>query len=369
MKTSSLLTIVTLLSSPVLQAVDAPVPAPPAEAGEFSAFKTADELWKHLQKLQEEPKVQPKSREEAMQMVGDWLGKQQKVGEAFAKTYPQDPRRWTATMLGLRAGAQMRRFAGQLPVRNEDRQKLEEVINAPDAPATVKGEAAFMVVMMHTASFDPAKPDTFTAFHTAADDYLVKYAEHPLASQVKQMQLRVLSDDPSPQSEERLKKLAAGADPRVAEAAKATLARRQQMAELKSKPVDLKFTAVDGKEVDLANMRGKVVLVDFWASWCGPCIAEMPNVVSAYSKLHDKGFEIIGISLDQDKAAMEGAMKKHQMTWTQYFDGAGWDNKISKRFGIQSIPAVWLIDKKGMLRETGLRGEALAMGVQKLLAE
>jgi thiol-disulfide isomerase/thioredoxin len=112
-----------------------------------------------------------------------------------------------------------------------------------------------------------------------------------------------------------------------------------------------------------------VVLVDFWASWCGPCIGEMPNVVSTYQKLHGKGFEILGISLDQDKAAMEAALTKHEMTWTQYFDGAGWQNKISSAFGIQSIPAAWLIDKKGMLRETGLRGEALGAGVEKLLAE
>jgi alkyl hydroperoxide reductase subunit AhpC len=95
----------------------------------------------------------------------------------------------------------------------------------------------------------------------------------------------------------------------------------------------------------------------------------MPNVVGAYKKFHDKGFEILGISLDQDKAAMEGALKKHDMTWTQYFDGEGWKNKISSAFGITSIPAAWLIDKKGMLRETGLRGDALAAGVEKLLAE
>src|ERR1700749_3482326 len=98
-------------------------------------------------------------------------------------------------------------------------------------------------------------------------------------------------------------------------------------------------------------------------------MGEMPNVVSTYGKLHDKGFEIVGISLDQDKGAMEEAMKKQNMTWQQYFDGGGWDNKIAKSFGIQSIPAAWLLDKKGMLREQGLRGEALAAAVEKLLAE
>src|SRR5471030_1254825 len=67
------------------------------------------------------------------------------------------------------------------------------------------------------------------------------------------------------------------------------------------KPLDLKFTAVDGKKVDLADMRGKVVLIDFWATWCPPCRAEVPDVVATYKKYHDQGFEVVGISLDQDK--------------------------------------------------------------------
>ena len=154
-----------------------------------------------------------------------------------------------------------------------------------------------------------------------------------------------------------------------AEAAQNMIARNAQLGEMKTTPVELSFTATNGKDVDLALLRGKVVLVDFWASWCGPCIAEMPNVVSLYRQLHPKGFEIVGISLDQDKDKMQEAMKKHGMEWAQYFDGAGWKNKISSKYHIESIPAAWLIDKKGKLRETGLRGDALGQAVVKLLAE
>lgn len=134
------------------------------------------------------------------------------------------------------------------------------------------------------------------------------------------------------------------------------------------KAVDIQFTAVDGRKISIAGMKGKVVLVDFWATWCGPCIAELPNVKAAYAKLHPKGFEIVGISFDQDKDKLEKMIKKEGMTWPQYFDGEGWQNKFGETFGIKSIPAMWLIDKKGNLRDINARA-GLEAKVEKLLNE
>jgi thiol-disulfide isomerase/thioredoxin len=129
---------------------------------------------------------------------------------------------------------------------------------------------------------------------------------------------------------------------------------------------DIKFTAIDGREVDLAKLKGKVVLVDFWATWCGPCVGEIPNVKKTYETYHDKGFEIVGISLDSDRAALETFVKEHGMSWPQYFDGKGWKNAISTRFGINAIPATWLIDKDGNVATTNAR-ENLAEKVNALL--
>ena len=114
-------------------------------------------------------------------------------------------------------------------------------------------------------------------------------------------------------------------------------------------PFSLQYTATDGAQIDLAKMRGKVVLVDFWATWCGPCRGEVPNVVAAYQKYHDQGFEVLGVSLDQDQAALDSFTGQNGMVWPQYFDGKGWSNDIAVANGVRSIPAMWLIGKDGVL--------------------
>jgi len=123
-----------------------------------------------------------------------------------------------------------------------------------------------------------------------------------------------------------------------------------------------------GNPLSIANFKGKVVLVDFWATWCPPCVAELPNVLKAYEEYHPKGFEIIGISLDKDRQKLDSFIKQKQMTWPQYFDGQGWENKLSQKYGVNSIPATYLLDKEGKIIGSNLRGEALDAAVAKALA-
>jgi len=195
-------------------------------------------------------------------------------------------------------------------------------------------------------------------------------------------------------AQEFLRRLAASGNPETARQAAGEL----RVAEMRTRPLEMKFTAADGREVDLAKLRGKVVLIDFWATWCGPCIAELPNLTRVYNTYREKGFEVIGIAFENsgliDEAALrnprnagkpldtpeQAAEKKAKakdkmlafakekgMAWPQHFDGLYWDNEWGRRFNIRSIPAMFLLDQSGRLVDTNARGDKLEPQVRKLL--
>jgi len=123
----------------------------------------------------------------------------------------------------------------------------------------------------------------------------------------------------------------------------------------------------DGKPVSLASFKGKYVLLDFWASWCGPCRAENPNVVAAYQKYAPKGFTILGVSLDNNKDKWLAAVKKDQLAWTQVSDLKGWQNKAADLYGIKGIPMNYLLDRDGKIIAKSLRGEDLEKKLGELM--
>ncbi len=123
----------------------------------------------------------------------------------------------------------------------------------------------------------------------------------------------------------------------------------------------------DGKMVALSSFKGKYVLLDFWASWCGPCRGENPNVVAAYEKFKDKNFTVFSVSLDNNKDAWEKAIKDDGLSWTQVSDLKGWSSAAAHLYGVQSIPSNFLIDPKGKIIARNLRGDRLEDALQDAL--
>ena len=130
------------------------------------------------------------------------------------------------------------------------------------------------------------------------------------------------------------------------------------------------FTATDpvtGEKFALKDLRGKVVLIDFWATWCGPCLRELPNVKSAYRKYKDQGFEIVSISLDTDRRKFKSFVSGKKMNWYHVMDGGGWKTRLAKKYNIRSIPAMFLIDSEGVCISDSARGRRLASAIESAL--
>ena len=146
------------------------------------------------------------------------------------------------------------------------------------------------------------------------------------------------------------------------------LARKEGLSVGKLAPA---FSQADtlGKPVSLESFKGKYVLVDFWASWCGPCRQENPNLVRTYEKFKSKNLEILGVSLDSSKDKWLQAIEEDQLHWPHVSDLRGWRNDVAVQYGVQSIPANFLLDKDGKIIAKGLRGQALDKALEQLLKE
>jgi thiol-disulfide isomerase/thioredoxin len=160
-----------------------------------------------------------------------------------------------------------------------------------------------------------------------------------------------------------LQELTKAPEQKLADAAQARLLKEQMIGQ----PVDLQFTAVDGSAVDLRMLRGKIVLVDFWATWCPDCIREMPELRQTCEKYKDKDLAVIGISLDKDAQALSNFVARKLIPWPQYFDGKGWGNDFVTKYGVRAIPEMWLINQRGELVSTNVLPGRLDQRIQELM--
>lgn len=204
-------------------------------------------------------------------------------------------------------------------------------------------------------------------------DFAKTYPQSPVGGQLFAMYSRQLESEGKPT--EAVAVLRAGVESyKTNRAITESLESSLRRLDIIGKPMEIAGPTLTGSQFNLTSLKGKVVLVDFWATWCGPCRGEIPGVKAIYDKYHKKGFEVVAVSLDEDKSALEKYIADNKLPWTQiFFEDAkdqGWKNPLAKKYGIDGIPAMFLIDRSGRVAHTSVRGEkAIEKAVIELLSK
>ena len=333
------------------------------------------------------------------------------TGQNFYDRHPADPRRWDCVMQMVK---QFGSWTGGINGREDGKNAANAVfseaaraqwaiklqalqiagIAAPDISETNRLilEQQTLVGLRNLAA--KAAPTervaALAAVKAEVDRLAAKYPNEPLMGSLASGYIKSMERAGATREEIQAQWAAFAAYPgtalvNAAPAGAREAAARQQLGDRAKRPIELAFTAIDGRKVDLRDLRGKVVLVEFWATWCAPCKEEIPNLKKLYAAYHAKGFEIVGITLENARladadTALEREQKlakarqvlidfiaKNEMPWPQYFDGKYRQNTIAVDYLINTIPAMFLIGKDGRIITTHARGPQLEAAVKAAL--
>ncbi len=274
--------------------------------------------------------------------------KAQLIGELY-KAYPETPE--LVTLLPERWQARM------MPAKVADETKAEvEAILAKSKNEKLLTEAGFAKVLMafQKAGRNP-NPDVLGPI---ADEFLKRSPKDPRGAMIL-FELAGMTTDAAKKTALQDRLLKGYPDSPAVPAVK--LERRRN--EAIGKPFEISFVdAIKGTEVSSKTLKGKVVVVDFWATWCGPCLREMPTMKKLYAEYKDKGVEFVGVSLDAPKEQgghdkLKDYVAKNKIEWPQYYQGNGWDSEFSSSWGIQAIPCVFIVGADGNLASVEAGGK------------
>jgi thiol-disulfide isomerase/thioredoxin len=319
------------------------------------------------------PKAQPKSREEALSYLQSVAGVSvQAADKILAGVKSDDPLYAKAATLKLESLMRLAQFGDEQAA--DEMTKFAATLATSPVPALAMEGKRLQIVGEAQKMFAEEKFDAAPALVAQAAE-LMKAAPGDQKTAMLVMQLAGALEQ-IPDGEEIAANalqtfgpiLESSPDPKIKELG-ASFAGKLRLLTLPGKPMEISGDLLDGKPFNQKSLAGKVVLVDFWATWCGPCVAEIPNMLKQYEMYHAKGFEVVGISLDEDKEKVDAFIAENKIPWPIIYAGKGWQDPTAQFYGISGIPQLILIGRDGKVITLNARGKKLGERLAELFKD
>jgi hypothetical protein len=324
----------------------------------------ADSDWAAIVKLDQGPGQTPASRDEALRIATAWFARQSAALDAFIAAHPNDPRVLDAKLrlTSIRAAeGEMNGKPGEVHAALLEFLDLEK---SPDVPPARLPDVAFRRISLQMQTLEGTPAQIREAVVTAAKNYAARFPNDKRAPRLLVEAATQCDDVPNTMRDLLLTAKSLSREPALDQRIADDLRRLDSL----GRPVSAKFSTIQGGSIDLERLRGRVVVLVFWAAESPPSVIWMQGFLPELRKLADPQLTVIGVSLDSDRANLLGAMKALGVNWPTHFDGKGWDNALGRQLGINALPTVWVLDKKGNLASLNAR-ETYAPLIRQLLRE
>lgn len=323
----------------------------------FAAVSTAradadaDADWAVIQQLDQGPPTAPASREEAIRLAREQFAKTKRALQAFLAAYPQDPRALDARLrlTSIRAAeGEMQRDLKEVQAALMEFMAMEK---SKETPRDRLADVAFRRISLQMQTLQGSEAEIREAVVTAAKNYAARFPNDKRSPRLLVEAATQCDDDPRTMRELLSTAQMLSREP----ALDARIADDTRRLNFLGRPVTAKFPTLQGRTVDLATLRGHVVVLLFWAAESPPSLLWMEQFRKNVGKIPPENLRIFLISLDQNRAMLDRAIKAFEIPWPINFDGKGWENAVARPFGINAIPTVWIVDKRGNLRTLNAR--------------
>jgi thiol-disulfide isomerase/thioredoxin len=325
--------------------------------------ESAETDWTKIIQLQKRCEEKPVVGENAVEFYAQRDRDLYAAARAYLQKYPDDSHAATALEWELESGD----FSGSATERSSLLDQLEsetrKFVANHAVPESLRQQMTAQLIHLRLNNDDLISTESASRLEQQIAGYLKENPADPKKVSLQLARANLLYRVDPHKAKSLLEDLLQDPDQQLVQAARARLAK----AELLGKPLQLRFTATDGTAVDLAQLRGKVVLIDFWASWCPDCVRELPEIQRLDHAYRASGLVILGISLDRDRQAMGNFLAKKRINWPIYFDGKGWGNTYAVEYSVRQIPEIWIINKEGIVERTSADVSSVDAAVQRFL--